>query len=845
MSEQDPKDILEGVNPAPPEVQSGERVEIKAEEASPGGEGTAGTAGNVPDVPFRDSADQLSALPDIPRVLPVLPVRDVVIFNYMLLPLFVGRKSSTQAVDAALSGNRYLLILTQKDESVEHPKAQDLHRIGTVVTVMRMLKMPDERMKVLVQGISRARAVEITDNGGYLEAVTELTPELAEHPDGLEVEAMMRAARSLSEKILGMRGLGNPEISALLAGVDHPGRLADIIASNLRLKISEFQEILETLDPIRRLELVNRHLGKEEELASIQVKIQDSAREGMNKAQRDYYLREQIRAIRGILGDNNTEGGDLDELREALDKAKLPPDIRKEADKQLKRLGGMHGDSSESSVLRTYLEWLADLPWSKFSRDVLDIKKAKDILNEDHYGLDKVKDRILEFLSVRKLNPGSKGPILCFVGPPGVGKTSLGRSIARAMGRKFFRMSLGGMHDEAEIRGHRRTYVGAMPGRIIQARKQAGTRNPLLMLDEVDKIGADFRGDPSSALLEVLDPEQNFSFTDHYINLPFDLSRVMFICTANTLDTIPGPLRDRMEVISLSGYTMQEKIAIARRYLAPRQVEENGLKKKDLRPLDDRVLELLVREYTREAGLRNLEREIGSICRKLARKKAEGVAPPFVVDEDAAHALLGAPRFLDEELDAVLQPGVALGLAWTPVGGEILHIEASIMPGKGAVILTGQLGEVMKESAQAAISYARGHAGALGIPPDFTEKYDIHIHVPAGATPKDGPSAGVTLATALISALGGVPVAADLCMTGEITLRGNILPVGGIKEKILAAVGRGLKNVVIPRQNDKDLEDIPEELRGQIRIHFASVLQDVLNLAFPDVMKRKKRRKTA
>jgi len=701
-----------------------------------------------------------------------------------------------------------------------------------VVGILRMLKMPDGRMKIVVHGITRARALTVMNNGAYLECRAELTPERAEHTGGLEVEALMDAAKGMSEKILNLRGINSQEINQALGSVDHPGRLADIIASNLRLKIAEAQEILDTLDPVRRLNLVYKYLSKEVELASMQVHIQESAREGMDKAQRDYFLREQIKAIRRELGEGGTEGNDLDDLREALTKAKLPPEAQKEADRQLNRLSSMHNDSMESSVLRTYLEWLAELPWSKMSRDTLNIKKARDILHEDHYGLEKVKDRILEFLSVRKLNPGSKGPILCFVGPPGVGKTSLGRSIARAMGRKFNRMSLGGMRDEAEIRGHRRTYVGAMPGRIIQSMKQAGTRNPVIMLDEVDKIGTDFRGDPSSALLEVLDPEQNFSFTDHYINLPFDLSRVMFICTANTLDTIPAPLRDRMEVIALPGYTMQEKVSIARRYLLDRQISENGLKKQDLRLDDDKVLELIAREYTREAGLRNLEREIGSICRKLARKKAEGDKPPFGVDAELVHKLLGAPRFLDEKLEKVLQPGVALGLAWTPAGGELLHIEVTSMPGKGAVSMTGQLGEVMKESAQAALSYARSHAKELGIAPDFAGKLDLHIHVPAGATPKDGPSAGVTMAVALISALSGRPASANLCMTGEITLRGNILPVGGIKEKILAGVARGIKNVLIPKQNRKDLEDIPEELRKQIRIHLASSLRETLDLAF-------------
>ncbi|MBR6625321.1 MAG: endopeptidase La, partial [Mailhella sp.] len=517
------------------------------------------------------------------------------------------------------------------------------------------------------------------------------------------------------------------------------------------------------------------------------------------------------------LGDGQSEESEMDTLKAALDKAGLPPHARKEADKQLRRLSGMHSDSSEANVVRTYLDLLAELPWKKLSRDRLDIVKAAAILDEDHFGLDKVKDRILEFLSVRKLNPDSKGQVLCFVGPPGVGKTSLGRSIARALGRKFQRLSLGGMRDEAEIRGHRRTYIGAMPGRIIQAVRQAGTRNPVIVLDEIDKLGSDFRGDPSSALLEALDPEQNSHFSDHYLNLEFDLSKVLFICTANQLDTIPAALLDRLEVISLSGYTEQEKLAIAGRYLVPRQTSANGLKDGDA-VFRENALSRLIRGYTREAGLRNLERQIASVCRKLARRKAEGEKPPFTVTPAVVAKLLGAPRYLDEEKEAELMPGVALGLAWTQAGGEVLHVEVSTMQGKGGLLLTGQLGDVMKESAQAAVTYARAHAGELGIDPEFSQKLDIHIHVPAGATPKDGPSAGVTLVSALVSALTGTPVRSDTCMTGEITLRGRVLPVGGIKEKILGAVAHGLKRAVIPSQNAKDLEDIPADLRRRIDI---------------------------
>ncbi|CAK7016724.1 MAG: Lon protease [Desulfovibrio sp.] len=773
--------------------------------------------------------DDTEQTPDFPSVLPVLPVRDIVLFNYMILPLHVGREASVKAVDTALNGSRYLFVVTQKDEKVDAPTPEDLHTTGTVVMIMRMLKMPDSRLKLLVQGVSRAKAAAYMERDGFLEASISALPEPEEAPLNVEVEAMMRAAREQCEKILTMRGMASPEIVSVLAGLDHPGRLADLIASNLRLKIEDAQEILECLDPVKRLTLVNQHLSKEVEVTSMQAKIQESAREGMDKAQRDYFLREQLKAIRKELGDGD-EDADLDELAEALDKAGLPSEVKKEADKQLKRLATMHGESSEASVTRTYLEWLAELPWKKLSRDRLNIPQAETILAEDHYGLEKVKERILEFLSVKKLNPKSKGPILCFVGPPGVGKTSLGRSIARAMGRKFERMSLGGMRDEAEIRGHRRTYVGALPGRIIQTLKTAGTRNPVIMLDEIDKLGSDFRGDPSSALLEVLDPEQNATFSDHYLNVPFDLSKVMFICTANNLETIPGPLRDRMEIIRIPGYTMQEKLAIARRFLVPRQVKENGLKQNDV-AMPDTVVQAVIEGYTREAGLRNLEREIGSICRKLARKKAEGEKGPFTVSVDMVAKFLGIPRFTREEREKELSPGVAMGLAWTPYGGEVLNIEVSTMKGKGKLTLTGQLGDVMKESAQAAVSYARSHAEELGIDPEFTEHTDIHIHVPAGATPKDGPSAGVTLATALVSALTMTGVNPKLCMTGEITLRGRVLPVGGIKEKILAGVAMGFEHVLIPRQNVKDLEDIPKDLLEKIHVHPADTLDDVFKQA--------------
>jgi ATP-dependent Lon protease len=780
---------------------------------------------------FGDGEDMAAHNPaDIPQVLPVLAVRDIVVFNYMILPLFVGRDKSVQAVDAALAGDRYILILTQKDEGVEDPSPDDLYMTGTVGMIMRMLKMPDGRLKVLVQGLARAKVKRFTSNDPY--HIAELSPiiEPEAGPLSPEQEALVRSSREQSERILTLRGISSADIMSVLNSVSDPGRLADLIASNLRMKVDAAQKILECVEPFRRLELVNEQLLKEVEVASMQNKIQTMAKEGMDKAQRDFYLREQIKAIKRELGDEGDETEEMEELRKGLTSSGMPKEVMKEAFKQLRRLESMHAESSEATVIRTYLDWMIDLPWKKLSRDRLDIKKAEEILNADHYDLEKVKERILEYLSVRKLNAKMKGPILCFVGPPGVGKTSLGRSIARSLGRKFHRMSLGGMRDEAEIRGHRRTYIGAMPGRIIQAVKQCGTRNPVIMLDEIDKLGSDFRGDPSSALLEVLDPEQNFSFTDHYLNVPFDLSKVMFVCTANMLDSIPGPLMDRMEVIRIPGYTEQEKTVITRRYIIPRQIKENGLNDDEL-VISDKLVAKVVREYTREAGLRNVEREIGTLCRKMARKKAEGEKGPFKITANNLYKLLGPPRFLDDEKEPNLPPGVAVGLAWTPVGGEILHIEVTTMPGKGKLTLTGKLGDVMKESAQAALSIARAKADLYGIDPDFADKRDIHVHVPAGATPKDGPSAGVTLVTALISALTDTPVSPDLAMTGEISLRGRVLPVGGIKEKILAAVSRGMKKVLIPAQNKKDLAEIPDELRKRITIKTIEKVDEIWPLA--------------
>ena len=773
---------------------------------------------------------------EMPKHVPLLPVRDVVVFNYMILPLFVGRERSINAVDAALNSNRHILISTQKEEKTDDPGPEEVHSVGTLATIMRMLKMPDGRLKVLVQGVTRARITGYVQNEPFHMVEIEPIEEEEFREPSPQLEAMVRTAREQSEKILSLRGIASPDVLAVLNSVEEPGRLADLIASNLRMKVEDAQEILACENPVQRLALVNKQLIKEAEVAEMQAKIQSMAKEGMDKAQREFFLREQLKAIRKELGDSAEGEEDMEELRTALKKAGLPKEVRKEADKQLKRLESMHPESSEATVIRTYLDWLVELPWKKLSKDQLIIQKAKTVLDDDHYGLDKVKDRILEYLSVRKLNPDMKGPILCFVGPPGVGKTSLGRSIASSLGRKFVRMSLGGIRDEAEIRGHRRTYIGSMPGRIIQSIKQAGTRNPVIMLDEVDKVGTDFRGDPSSALLEVLDPEQNFTFSDHYLNVPFDLSKVMFICTANVLDTIPSALLDRMEVIRIPGYTEAEKIKIARRYLLPRQIKENGLKPDDV-VISDQILSKMIREYTREAGLRNLERELGSVCRKLARKVAEGDSGPFTVTARMLNKLLGVARFLENEKDKELYPGVALGLAWTPVGGEVLHVEVSTMPGKGKLILTGQLGEVMKESAQAALSIARSRAGTLGLDPDFAEKNDIHIHVPAGATPKDGPSAGVTLVTALFSALTNTPARNDLAMTGEITLRGRVMPVGGIKEKILAAVAHGLKTVLIPAQNKKDLQEVPADLLRKIKVRYVEHVDEIWPLV---VSKEKK-----
>jgi ATP-dependent Lon protease len=720
---------------------------------------------------------------DIPDVLPLLPVRDVVIYSYMILPLMVGRERSIRAVDEALAEERLIFLAAQKISTEEDPTPDNIYTVGTVAMVVKQLKLPDGRVKILVQGLAKARIVSFLESREFFKVKIEKIPEPMSGPITIEVEALMRSIKENSEKILQLRGIISPDAVAILDSIEDPGRLADLVASNLKLRVDESQAILEVIDPVERLKKVNELLSKELELSAMQAKIQTQAKEEMGKTHREYFLREQLKAIQTELGEIDEKTKEIDEFREKIAKAKIPKEVEKEAEKQLSRLGQMHPDAAEASIIRTYLDWIVELPWSKGTRDKLDIKNAKTILDEDHYNLEKVKDRILEYLGVRKLNKQMKGPILCFVGPPGVGKTSLGRSIARALGRKFTRISLGGVRDEAEIRGHRRTYIGALPGRIIQGLKNAGSNNPVFMLDEIDKVGADFRGDPSAALLEVLDPEQNHAFSDHYLNVPFDLSKVMFITTANVGDTILPALRDRMEIIELSGYIDEEKLKIARQYLIPRQIKENGIREEDFNITDEAILGI-INQYTREAGLRNLEREIAHLCRKIARKIAEGEKKvPRITAKNLAK-FLGVPRFLPDEEQRADEIGVATGLAWTPYGGDVLHIEATPMEGKGSLLLTGQLGDVMKESGQAALSYFRSRAARFGMKEKFYFSKDIHVHVPAGAIPKDGPSAGVTMATALVSALTGIPVRSDVAMTGEITLRGRVLPVPGSTQSL-------------------------------------------------------------
>jgi len=766
----------------------------------------------------------------LPDNLPLLPVKDIVVFPYMVLPLFISREKSIKSLEAALSKDRLIFLVAQRDIAEEDPSPEDLYQVGTVALVMRMLKLPDEKIKILVQGLSKASIKEIPQTAPYYLVKVENIKDPFITEITLETEALMRNIKEQLERIVSYGKVLSPDLMFILESVDDPGRLADLVASNLDLTVEKAQEILEVLDPIQRLKALSEVLGKEVQVLTMQAKIQSQARDEMTRTQREYFLREQMRAIRSELGEEDERAKEFRDLRRKIKKAKMPPEVEKEALRELERLEQMHPDAAEASMVRTYIDWLIDMPWSKSTKDNLDLKKAKQVLDEDHYNLEKVKERILEYLSVHKLKKKMKGPILCFIGPPGVGKTSLGKSIARALERKFVRISLGGIRDEAEIRGHRRTYVGAMPGRIIQSIKQTGSNNPVFMMDEVDKIGIDFRGDPASALLEALDPEQNNAFSDHYLNLPFDLSQVMFITTGNITDPIPSALKDRMEIINIPGYTEMEKLKIARTYLLPRQMEENGIGPKVLEISDKAILQM-ISQYTQEAGLRNLEREFASICRKVARKVAEGKKERTKINAKNLHQLLGPPSILPDEEMERNEVGVATGLAWTETGGEILHVEASTTPGKGTLILTGHLGDVMKESAQAALTYARSRGKAYRIKPNDLNNREIHIHVPAGAIPKDGPSAGITMAVSLISALTGIPVRKDVAMTGEITLRGRVLPIGGLKEKALAALRNHIRDIIIPYQNKKDLADLPVYLRKKVNFHIVKHMDDVLRVA--------------
>ena len=767
---------------------------------------------------------------EIPTELPLLPVRDIVVFPYMVLPLFVGREVSIKAVEFALEHDRMIFLSTQKAHDTDHPQPQDLHSIGTAGMIMRMLKLPDDRVKILVQGIAKARILEYTQSDPFYSVRIEKLIDAQPHVPSPESEAIVRATKGALEGLVGLGKVVMPDVMTVVENLDEPGRLADIIASNLGLKVELTQEVLEIEDPLARLKRVGDLIAKEHEVLSMQQKIQAEAKGEMDKTQREYFLREQLKAIQKELGELDDRAEEAAEFRKRIQEANMPEKVFKECEKQLKRLEKMHPDTAEAGTVRTYLEWMVELPWSHQSKDNLDISAAAEVLHEDHYDLEKVKDRILEYLAVRKLKKKMKGPILCFVGPPGVGKTSLGKSIARALGREFVRMSLGGIRDEAEIRGHRRTYVGALPGRILQGMKQAGTTNPVFMLDEVDKVGMDFRGDPSAALLEVLDPEQNHAFTDHYLGVPFDLSDVMFITTANLTDPILSALRDRMEIIEIPGYSEEEKLGIARRFLIPRQLTEHGITEKHLR-ISDPALQQLISEYTREAGVRNLEREIANVMRKVAKEVAEGNIRRYTVTPQNLHKYLGVPKYLPELEQEKDEIGVATGLAWTESGGDVLYVEASGIKGKGQLTLTGHLGDVMKESAQAALSYIRAQAKQLGISQEAFSKKDIHIHVPAGAIPKDGPSAGITMAVALASCLNNVPVRRDVAMTGELTLRGRVLPVGGLKEKILAAKRAKLSRVILPKQNEKDLDDIPKHLLRGFRFHFVNTTLEVIQQA--------------
>jgi ATP-dependent Lon protease len=794
---------------------------------------------------------------EIPPTLALLPIRDLVVFPYMVVPLMVSREMSVAAIDEALATkDRLVLLCAQRDESEDEPSAEAIHRFGTVGMIMRMRKLSDGRIKVLVHGLMRARITEFVQKSPCFTVGVERVDE-PQFPAGApEAEALMRAVRDDLTKFSQGGKLQSPELLLVISGVEDPGRLADLVASNITMKVSTGQALLEELDPIERLRRVGAILQKEVEILEVQATIQSRAKEEMSKAQREYFLREQLRQIQSELGGGGAKG-DLEALRGQVETARMPPDARAEADRQLRRLEQANPDSAEAGVLRTYLEWLVEVPWVTATDDRLDLAEARSILDEDHTGLDDVKDRILEHLGVLKLTRQrgltEKGPIICFVGPPGVGKTSLGRSIARALGRKFVRMSLGGVRDEAEIRGHRRTYVGAMPGRVIQGMKQSGTVNPVFVLDEIDKLGADFRGDPSSALLEVLDPEQNATFQDHYLGVAYDLSKVLFIATANASDPIPKALGDRMEVIRLAGYSEDEKVEITRRHVLPRQLAAAGLEP-DAVKIPEAAVRAIINDYTREAGLRDLERQIARIARKVARREVEEreagdrrgetskKSAKVTVTPEKLRKFLGPPLAPHLGRQAgVDEVGAAAALAWTPYGGEVLDVEAQWMPGKGSLILTGQLGDVMKESAMTALSFARARAASLGLKEGFYAEREIHIHVPAGAVPKDGPSAGVTIACALVSLLTGQPVRRDVAMTGEITLRGRVLPVGGLKEKLLAALRAGLVEVIVPADNARDLEQLPQKVLRGLRVVLARTMDDVLAAALRPVESRELR----
>ena len=774
---------------------------------------------------MQNANEQMGALP---RVLAILPLKGTVIYPGLALPLIICRERSIQLIDDALSTDKIIGVVTQKDAKVEDPQPEDMYAMGVAVSLLKMVRVSERDIRVVVQGVSRIKIERFVDNDPYYQAkILQIAEE--DEDESLEIEALMGNVKELFRKVVELSPQVPSELTAMITNLKKAGMLSDFIVSSLNIPIEEKQEILEVIDALQRLKRVTEILNRELQVLELGQKIQSQVKEGIDKNQREYYLREQLKAIQKELGEVD-EQPEVDELAGRLEKAQLPEEASKAAKKELERLKRMHPSSAEYTVSRTYFDWLCELPWAVQSEDNLNILEAHKVLDEDHYNLTKVKKRILEYLAVRHLKKDMKGPILCFVGPPGVGKTSLGRSIARALGRKFVRVSLGGVHDEAEIRGHRRTYIGALPGRIIQGIKKAGSNNPLFMLDEVDKLGADFRGDPSSALLEVLDPEQNFSFSDHYLEVAFDLSKVMFIATANVLQTIPAALQDRMEVLELPGYTEEEKLLIAKDFLIPKQLNEHGLNVAQL-GFDDPALTAMVSSYTREAGVRNLEREIAAVCRGFAKEIVEGSLQTLAFDEGLVHKYLGPVKFFPEIAERTAEPGVATGLAWTPTGGDIIFVEATIMPGKKTLTLTGQLGEVMKESAQAALSYIRAKYKEFGLAEDFYEHGDIHIHVPAGAVPKDGPSAGVTMFTALTSLLTRRPIRNDVAMTGEITLRGTVLPVGGIKEKVLAARRAGIHTVILPKKNEKDLEEVPENAKKDLTFRFVQKMDEIIPLA--------------